>query len=91
METLENYFNQFREKIIGIDADYLTPYGLKKMIYTDWIGSGRLYTEIERSIAEQFGPFVANTHTESSETGTRMTLSYQYAHELIKEHVSAYL
>jgi len=89
METLENYFNQFREKIIGIDADYTTPYGLKKMIYTDWIGSGRLYSEIESSITKRFGPYVANTHTESSETGTRMTLSYQYAHELIKKHVNA--
>ena len=89
METLEKYFNQFREKIIGIDADYTTPYGLQKMIYTDWIGSGRLYEEIESSITEKFGPFVANTHTESSETGTRMTLSYQYAHVMIKKHVNA--
>jgi selenocysteine lyase/cysteine desulfurase len=74
METLENYFNHFREKIIGIEAEYTTPYGLQKLIYTDWIASGRLYKDIESSISEKFGPFVANTHTESSETGTRMTL-----------------
>jgi len=89
METLENYFNTYREKIIGIDAEYTTPYGLQKLIYADWVASGRLYNEIERAITEKFGPFVANTHTESSETGTRMTLSYHYAHEIIKKHVNA--
>jgi selenocysteine lyase/cysteine desulfurase len=89
METLENYFNTSREKIIGIDAEYTTPYGLQKLIYADWVASGRLYNEIERAITEKFGPFVANTHTESSETGTRMTLSYHYAHEIIKKHVNA--
>lgn len=89
METLENYFNRFREKIIGIDVQYPTPYGLQKLIYTDWIASGRLYKDIENALSERFGSFVANTHTESSETGTRMTLSYHYAHELIKKHVNA--
>ncbi|KPL20912.1 MAG: selenocysteine lyase, partial [Bacteroides sp. SM1_62] len=55
----------------------------------DWIASGRLYGPIEKKMLEDFGPFVANTHTEASETGTLMTKSYQYAHELIKRHVNA--
>ncbi len=36
-----------------------------------------------------FGPFVGNTHTETSETGTLMTNAYHLAHKKIKEHVNA--
>ncbi len=89
MGSLESYFAQFRKNIIGIDEEFDSPYGKKRIIYNDWIASGRLYKPIERKISETFGPFVANTHTETSETGTRMTLSYHQAHTLVKEHVNA--
>jgi selenocysteine lyase/cysteine desulfurase len=89
MSSLEKYFTPFRQGIIGNDTYYPTPYGNKKIFYFDWIASGRLYKPIEDKIANIFGPFVANTHTETSETGTRMTLSYRHAHELIKKHVNA--
>jgi selenocysteine lyase/cysteine desulfurase len=48
-----------------------------------------LHTLIEHQIANVFGPFVANTHTEASETGTRMTQAYHYAQSIIKKHVNA--
>jgi selenocysteine lyase/cysteine desulfurase len=89
MSDLEKYFAPFRENIIGIDTTYRSPYGEQKIVYGDWIASGRLYGPIEKKMLEDFGPFVANTHTEASETGTLMTKSYQYAHELIKRHVNA--
>jgi len=66
-----------------------TPYGEKKVIYADWIASGRLYMPIEQKIQEEFGPWVANTHTETSETGTLMTKSYDWAQHIIKNHVNA--
>lgn len=89
MSDLEKYFNQFREGIVGVDACYESPYGLKKVIYADWIASGRLYRPIEEKMLNQFGPMVANTHTESSETGKFMTDSYHLAQKLIKKHVNA--
>lgn len=89
MTELEKYFSPFRKHIIGIDQSYESPYGRKKIVYADWIASGRMYKPIERVITERFGPFVANTHTEASETGTLMTNAYHYAHRLIKEHVNA--
>ncbi|MBN1413486.1 MAG: aminotransferase class V-fold PLP-dependent enzyme [Bacteroidales bacterium] len=89
MSSLEKYFATFRQNIIGNDTHYETPYGRKKIHYFDWIASGRLYKPIEDKITNVFGPYVANTHTETSETGTRMTLSYHHAHELIKKHVNA--
>lgn len=89
MSDLEHYFLQFRKNIIGIDTTFISPYGEKKIIYADWIASGRLYTIIEEKISNFFGPFVANTHSESSITGTTMTLAYQEAHNIIKKHVNA--
>jgi len=89
MDSLEKYFDKFRKNIIGINQVYNTPFGEQKIIYADWIASGRLYQPIEQKIQNEFGPFVANTHTETSETGTLMTHSYHYAQKLIKQHVNA--
>jgi selenocysteine lyase/cysteine desulfurase len=89
MTTLEKYFSSFKKDIIGNDQVFTTPYGTVKMIYADWIASGRLYGPIEKKMTEEFGPFIGNTHTETSETGTLMTHSYHLAHKMIKEHVNA--
>ena len=89
MTRLEKHFTPFKARIIGDDQMFATPYGKVKMIYADWIASGRLYTEIEKKMAEEFGPFVGNTHTETSETGTRMTNAYHLAQQIIKQHVNA--
>ncbi len=86
---MEKHFEKFRKNIIGRDYEYLTPYGKVKMIYADWIASGRLYRPIEERIINELGPFVANTHTETSETGTLMTKAYQKAQKDIKEHFNA--
>ena len=56
----------------------------KKIIYTDWTASGRLYRPIEERLMNEFGPFVANTHTETSVTGTAMTMAYHEARHIIK-------
>ena len=89
MSTLEKYFSQFRENTIGIDKTFSSPYGEKKIVYADWIASGRLYAPIEKKISEVFGPLVGNTHSESSATGSSMTHSYHEAHRIIKEHCNA--
>jgi len=89
MNELEKYFDQYRKNIIGIDTTFVSPFGLKKILYADWIASGRLYAPIEKKLLEDFGPFVANTHTGTNFTGSLMTQSYQYAHKYIKQHVNA--
>jgi selenocysteine lyase/cysteine desulfurase len=89
MNILENHFKQFRENIVGFNQTFTSPYGEVRMIYADWIASGRLYKPIELRMLEQFGPFVGNTHSESSETGTAMTKAYHRAHEIIKKHCNA--
>ena len=87
--SLEQYFQQFREQIIGIEQTFESPYGEQKIIYCDWTASGRLYRSIEEKISNDLGPFVANTHTETSTTGAAMTLAYHEARNIIKRHVNA--
>ena len=86
---LELYFSEFRKDIIGVDQTFTTPFGPQKIIYTDWTASGRLYRPIEEKLMNEFGPFVANTHTETTVTGTAMTLAYHEARHIIKHHVNA--
>lgn len=86
---MENYFETFRKNTIGHHHKFTTPYGEKELIYADWIASGRLYRPIEDRIANVLGPYVGNTHTETSETGTLMTKAYHHAHHKIKDHVNA--
>jgi len=89
MTELEIYFGQYRRNIIGIDAEIKTPYGTRKLIYADWIASGRLYRPIEERISEDIGPMVGNTHSESTSTGKAMTDAYHLAQKIVKHHVNA--
>ncbi len=86
---LEKYFQQFKKHIVGVHQKFESPYGEKEIIYTDWTASGRLYRPIEEKIVNEFGPFVANTHTETSVTGSAMTMAYHKARNIIKKHVNA--
>jgi len=86
---LELYFSKFRNNIIGVGQEFNSPYGTKKIVYTDWTASGRLYRPIEDKITNEFGPFVANTHTETTVSGTAMTNAYHEARHIIKHHVNA--
>lgn len=86
---LEQYFLPFRKHIIGIEQEFVSPYGKQKIVYTDWTASGRLYRPIEEKLMNDFGPFVANTHTETTISGTAMTMAYHEARHIIKQHVNA--
>lgn len=87
--SLETYFQRFRKNIVGIDQPFETPYGQQKIVYADWIASGRLYRPIEERLLNEIGPFVANTHTETNVTGCTMTQAYHDAKFLIKKHLGA--
>ena len=89
MMNLEKHFETFRKNIIGIDQTFPSPYGEQKMIYADWTASGRLYQPIEEKMLKKFGPFVANTHTETTFSGSAMTMAYHEARKIIKKHVNA--
>lgn len=87
--TLEQYFAPFREKVIGQGLHFQTPYGEMPLIYADWTASGRLYEPIESLMSKEIAPFVGNTHTETTVTGSSMTMAYHHAKEIIKKHCGA--
>ena len=84
--SLEKYFTQFRDNIVGINSTFSSPFGEKKIIYADWIASGRIYKGIEEKFNKEVFPFVANTHTETSTTGATMSLAFNEASNIIKRH-----
>ncbi len=88
-KDLEKYFSKFKENIVGNDEIFETSFGKKKMIYADWVASGRLYLPIEEKMRKLFGPMIGNTHAEASATGITMTRSYFLARQIIKQHVNA--
>lgn len=87
---LENYFEPFRNKVIGYNQAFETPFGEKRILYADWTASGRLYEPIEKLISDEIGPYVGNTHTETTVTGSSMTMAYHHAKKYIKKHVGAW-
>ena len=84
MIELETFFEPFRRNTIGHDQTFVSPYGEHRIVYADWTASGRLYRPIEDRLRDQFGPFVGNTHSESSVTGTAMTQAYTEAKRILK-------
>lgn len=88
--TLEQYFAPFREKVIGYGQHFETPFGPRRIIYADWTASGRLYEPIEELLYKDIAPFVGNTHTETTVTGSSMTMAYHRAKDIIKAHVGAH-
>jgi selenocysteine lyase/cysteine desulfurase len=87
--TLDLYFDKFRKKIIGYDTYFDSPYGRKRIYYSDWTASGRLYKDIEDKLNYEIAQYIGNTHTESNLTGTLMTNAYHAAQKYIKKHVNA--
>ncbi len=87
--SLQAHFAKFSRNTIGQDTFINTPYGSKKLIYADWIASGRMFSSIEQRMMEDIAPMVANTHTNTTTTGSSMTLAYNKAREIIKKHVNA--
>src|SRR3984893_6879289 len=86
---LETYFSSFRRNIVGHEQYFDSPFGSKQIIYADWTASGRAYQPIEECIQKEIMPFVANTHTETTITGTLMSKAYEEAKIVVKKHVHA--
>nr|WP_295872282.1 aminotransferase class V-fold PLP-dependent enzyme [uncultured Chitinophaga sp.] len=86
---LEDYFAVYRHHIIGQQQCFISPFGKKRLIYADWTASGRAYGPIEDTIRQQVLPFVGNTHTHTTVTGTYMSEAYETAKGIIKAHVNA--
>ena len=82
-------FDEIRRNVVGCSQIFDTPFGRFELLYADWVASGRLYGPIEDAISNKFGPWVANTHSYSNKTGSLMTIAYNQAKDIIRNHVNA--
>lgn len=89
MSKLEKYFSFYRKHIIGQGVFSKNNMHNHPILYADWTASGRLYEPIESYMTNYLGPYVANTHTETTLTGTVMTKAYAESKQVIRKHVNA--
>jgi selenocysteine lyase/cysteine desulfurase len=87
--TLEGFFSAFKRNIIGDRQHFDSPFGCQSILYADWTASGRAYRPIEECIQKEVMPFLANTHTEATITGSLMSRAYEEARFIVKSHVNA--
>ncbi|SMG49194.1 aminotransferase class V-fold PLP-dependent enzyme [Paracoccus sp. J56] len=69
----DNPISQIHTCLIGRDAVIDGPFGPRRMIYADYIASGRALRPIEEWVMENVLPWYANSHTEASHCGGTMT------------------
>lgn len=62
-----------REGLVGADTLISGPYGERRLVYADYVASGRALHQIERFMLEDVLPYYANSHTEASYCGSMMT------------------
>ncbi|TQV84736.1 aminotransferase class V-fold PLP-dependent enzyme [Exilibacterium tricleocarpae] len=80
--------DRIRDSVIGEGAGIETPFGPKPLVYADYTASGRALGFIEDYIHQRVLPFYANTHTESSFTGSQTTALREQARQLIHRSVN---
>lgn len=59
--------------LIGDNVLIEGPYGHKRLVYADYVASGRPLAQVEDFIRDHVLPYYANTHTEASFCGSYMT------------------
>jgi len=75
--------------LIGKNAVVPGPFGPKKMVYADYVASGRAVRQVEQFITETVLPYYANSHTEASYCGGFMTRLRNAARATIATHCGA--
>ena len=79
----------FRKGLIGHDAVIDGPFGPKRMVYADYVASGRALRQIEQFVMDEFLPIYANSHTEASHVGGTMTRLRREAREIVRRSCGA--
>lgn len=64
---------RIQASLIGDNAAIDGPFGRKRLIYADYVASGRALALVEDFIRDQVLPYYANTHTQASFCGSYMT------------------
>nr|WP_234448313.1 aminotransferase class V-fold PLP-dependent enzyme [Komagataeibacter oboediens] len=71
--------DSLRNGLIGEGAPIPGPFGVKPLVYADYVASGRALKPVEDFVLEHVLPYYANSHTEASFCGAYMTRMRQAA------------
>jgi len=82
-------FAWVRAQLIGEGSAIRTPFGTRRLVYADYIASGRALRWVEDTLTERVMPLYANTHTEDSRSGAQTTALAHQASEYIKSQLGA--
>jgi selenocysteine lyase/cysteine desulfurase len=72
--------------LIGIDAEMDGPFGRQRLLYADYVASGRALLQVEQFVLEEVLPYYANSHTEASYCGGFMTRIRREARSIVARH-----
>lgn len=69
--------------LIGKDVEIPGPFGPRKLVYADYVASGRALRQVEDFVLENVLPYYANSHTEASYCGAYVTQMREEARRII--------
>lgn len=87
--TRHDIVDHLRGGLIGEGVEFPTPFGPRRLLYADYVASGRALRQVEDFVTEQVLPFYANSHTEASFCGMTMTRMREDARATIGRLLSA--
>jgi selenocysteine lyase/cysteine desulfurase len=88
-DTNDALITQIREGVIGERSMISGPFGVRPLVYADFIASGRSLDFVETAIQNVVLPLYGNTHTETSCTGRQTTALREEARRTIADAVGA--
>lgn len=78
-----------RSDTIGIDHIIKTPFGVRRLVYSDFTASGRALRWVESFITDRILPAYGNTHSLSTATARQSTFFRNEARQIVKHYLSA--
>lgn len=69
----DDLIGALRAGLVGKGHSVTGPFGSQPLLYADYMASGRALHQIEAAILDEVLPYYANSHTEASFCGARMT------------------
>lgn len=88
-EDVAKLLKYIDDNIVGKNNAFLGPFGRRKVVFCDYIASGRSLQFIEEYIVREVLPCFGNTHSTTNITSLQTTLFRHEAREIIKNAVNA--